>query len=255
MSATAPTPATRPTIASSTISQRWSLEEPNHDDFEAELIPALAAAQRLMPWAQFADGLARRWKRELRRRKVGRAYDMALEIARAVPYRSRVLDVGCGNGYIAHHLRALLGSTVTGIDLARTTEARIPYWQFDGQTFPVADKAFDVAVFCYVLHHAQSLQPILAEARRTLSAGGLLVVYEDIPEHWWDRIVCAIHNRKWRKRTGPCTFRGEREWRDTFDAEGFELCSTRRLSRWRKVVHPVSRRIFLLRLRACEAPG
>jgi ubiquinone/menaquinone biosynthesis C-methylase UbiE len=192
-------------------------------------------------------GLARRWRRELRRRKVGRAYDMALEIARAIPYGSRVLDVGCGNGYIAHHLSALIGTTVTGIDITSATEAQIPYWQYDGITFPVSDQEYDAALFCYVLHHAQSLKPILAEARRTLCAGGLLVVYEDIPERWWDRIVCEIHNRKWRKRTGPCTFRGEREWRDTFASEGFELCSTRRLSRWRKVVHPVNRRFFLLR--------
>ena len=227
----------------------WSLNDLGF----ADLDQTLADRDSRNLFRRLPMGLARRWRRELRRRKVGRAYDMALEIARAIPYGSRVLDVGCGNGYIAHHLSALLGTTVTGIDVTSTTEAQIPYWQFDGQTFPVSDKEFDAALFCYVLHHAQSLKPILAEARRTLRAGGLLVVYEDIPEHWWDRIVCAIHNRKWRKRTGPCTFRGEREWQNTFASEGFELCRTRRLSRWRKVVHPVNRRLFLLRLKACEA--
>jgi cyclopropane fatty-acyl-phospholipid synthase-like methyltransferase len=34
-----------------------------------------------------------------RRRKVGRAYDMALEIARILKPGSAVLDVGCGNGF------------------------------------------------------------------------------------------------------------------------------------------------------------
>ncbi len=66
------------------------------------------------------NGLVRRWRRERRRRKVGRAYDMALEISRALrvakPQMS-VLDVGCGNGYITHHLSAMLGTRVTGIDL------------------------------------------------------------------------------------------------------------------------------------------
>ena len=246
ISATAPRPVTGPAIAPSTTPQRWSLEEANHYDFEVELFPAFA--QRLRPWNQVALGVARRWKRELRRRKVGRAYDMALEIARAIPAGSRVLDIGCGNGYIAHHLSALLGVRVIGIDVAKSTEALIPYWQFDGSKFPVSDKEFDAALFCYVLHHAQSLKTILAEARRALREGGLLVVYEDIPERWWDRIVCAIHNHKWRARTGPCTFLGEDEWHETFAAEGFQLCSTRRISRWRKVVHPVSRRLFLLRL-------
>lgn len=203
-------------------------------------------------FGSLSEGLRRRWQREVRRRQVGRAYDMALEIARIIPRGSRVLDVGCGNGFIAHHLSALLGNSVTGIDVSRTTHAPIDYWEFDGKTFPVNDKTFDAALFCYVLHHAQDLKPIFNEVRRTLRAGGWLLVYEDIPERWWDRVVCSIHNRKWTPRTGPCTFRVEREWRDTFASEGFELCSTRQLSRWRKIVHPVNRRLFVLRLIACE---
>lgn len=198
-------------------------------------------------------GLARRWRREIRRRQVGRAYDMALEIAQLIPQGSRVLDVGCGNGFIAHHLKALLGAPVMGIDVAKSTQAQINYQQYDGQTFPLNDNAVDAALFCYVLHHAQGVEEIFCELRRTLRDGGLLLVYEDIPEHWWDRIVCAIHNRKWRRRTGPCTFRGEREWYDTFASEGFELCYTRPLSRWRKIVHPVSRRFFLLRLKSVRS--
>lgn len=173
---------------------------------------------------------------------------MALEIARCLPHGSRVLDVGCGNGYIAHHLSALLSNVVVGIDVAKTAEAAIPYQEFDGRTFPVADNAFDAALFCYVLHHAQDLGTILSEARRSLRDGGLLAIYEDIPETTWDRLICAIHDRKWRNRTGPCTFRSEAEWRATFASEGFELCKTRRLSRLRNLAHPVSRRFFLLRV-------
>src|SRR6266704_6100689 len=73
------------------------------------------------------DGLKRRWARERRRRKVGRAYDMALEIARLVPIASRVLDVGCGNGFIAYHLTAMLGVPVVGIDLAERAAAPVEY--------------------------------------------------------------------------------------------------------------------------------
>src|SRR5687767_13589874 len=100
---------------------------------------------------QVLHGLRRRWLRERRRRKVGRAYDMALEIARVLPGTSRVLDVGCGNGFIAHHLSAMLGAAVTGIDLDESTQAPIDYKSFDGTHFPVADQSFDGVVFCYVL--------------------------------------------------------------------------------------------------------
>lgn len=195
------------------------------------------------------SGLRRRWARERRRRKVGRSYDMALEIARVLPQHSQVLDVGCGNGFIAHHLAAMLGAKVLGIDLEKKAEAPINYRCFDGRRFPVEDQSVDAAVLCYVLHHAQNLEITLSELRRVLIEGGIAVVYEDIPERWWDRLVCSIHNRKWRNRTGPCTFRKAREWRRVFSASGFDVLQERELSRWRNLAHPVSRRFYVLRIR------
>src|SRR6266851_3421822 len=70
-------------------------------------------------------GIKRRWARERRRRKVGRAYDMAQEIARVIPRGPEVLDVGCGNGFIAHHLSAMLGTSVVGVDLGSSADAPI----------------------------------------------------------------------------------------------------------------------------------
>src|SRR5688572_33487096 len=102
--------------------------------------PAQADQDLVENQAGFLSGVARRWRRERRRRKVGRAYDMALEITRAlqrIPHGASVLDVGCGNGYIAHHLSGLLGTRVMGIDLDQSTEARIDYRPFDGTCFPV----------------------------------------------------------------------------------------------------------------------
>ena len=198
-----------------------------------------------------AGGLVRRWRRERRRRKVGRAYDMATEISQALRVTSpqmRVLDVGCGSGYITHHLSAMLGTKVTGIDLQPETEAPIEYRQFDGVRFPVETQTLDVVLFCYVLHHAQDLAGLVSEVRRVLRRGGQVIVYEDIPANWWDRFVCGIHNRTWEGRTGPCSFRTEDGWRRVFEAEGFEVVLTRPLSRWRNLAHPVSRRFLLMRL-------
>lgn len=97
-----------------------------------------------------------------------------------------------------------------------------------------------------LLHHAQNLGVVLSELRRVLRDGGRAVIYEDIPETWWDRLVCAIHNRKWLNRTGPCTFHSAHEWRMLFSSAGFEVVDERRLSRWRNLAHPVSRRLYVL---------
>lgn len=171
---------------------------------------------------------------------------MALEIAAAIPFNSRVLDVGCGTGFIAHHLSAIIGAKVIGIDIAATAEAAIDYRQFDGQHFPLKDESVDAVLFCYVLHHAEDVGVIMNEVRRVLSTGGLAVIYEDIPASWWDRLFCHLHDLKWRKRTGNCTFRSNHTWRALFTAAGFAIVSERQLSRWRNFSHPVRRRLFVL---------
>jgi ubiquinone/menaquinone biosynthesis C-methylase UbiE len=172
---------------------------------------------------------------------------MALEIANILRPHSQVLDVGCGNGFIAHHLSALLHTSVVGVDVADATSARINYHQFDGRHFPLPDSSFDAVLFCYVLHHAQDAQIVLNEARRVLRDGGLMIIYEDNPSGWWDKAVCWTHNLQWQGKTGRCTFRIESGWRSLFKRSGFEMINQRTLSRWRNMAHPVSRNFFVLR--------
>lgn len=209
---------------------------------QALLNPLVYAAE------SFTGGAARRIRRERRRRLVGRSYDMALEVARVLPRRSRVLDVGCGSGYIAHHLSAMLGARVTGLDVRKRAEAPIEYLSYDGARFPLPDLSFDAALLCYVLHHARDQRDFLREVRRVLVRGGLAVVYEDIPEGFLDRLCCRMHGRAWRARTGPCRFRLAHEWRAVFESSGFEVVAERRLSRWRNLAHVVSRRLYVLRV-------
>jgi ubiquinone/menaquinone biosynthesis C-methylase UbiE len=201
----------------------------------------------LIPW----HAMKRRWQRERRRRAVGRAYDMALEIAAVVPSDSRVLDVGCGNGFIAHHLSSLLKAPVTGIDLGSRTAARIAYQPYDGRHFPAGARSFDAVLACYVLHHAQDVKTVLNEMTRTLRPGGLAIIYEDMPHNFFDRAICWSHNLQWQHRTGRCTFRNAAAWRELFQTFNFSIVGERKLSRWRNLSHPVSRRLFVLRYGGC----
>jgi ubiquinone/menaquinone biosynthesis C-methylase UbiE len=230
---------------------RLSTEPFAVEEVTAETPGALSSRGNLVD--DLLDGIKRRWFRERRRRKVGRAYDMALEIARVIPKGSEVLDIGCGNGFIAHHLSAMLGTNVLGIDLEPSTEAPIDYVRYDGACFPARDNSFDAVLLCYVLHHAQDVGAVMKEICRVLRKDGLAIIYEDIPETWWDRFVCSLHNRQWKGRTGACTFRSESEWRSLFEEFGFEVTRERQLARMRNLTHPVKRRFYLLRLSSDSA--
>jgi ubiquinone/menaquinone biosynthesis C-methylase UbiE len=171
---------------------------------------------------------------------------MALEICRFLRSGATILDVGCGNGFIAHHLSGLLQTTVVGMDVAQNTSARINFVPYDGRHFPMRDRSVDAVLLCYVLHHAHDAVLVLNEVRRVLKAGGLVIVYEDNPSSWWDRAVCWSHNKQWEGRTGPCTFQLRDDWRRIFALAGLRVVSQRRLSRWRNMAHPVSRNFFVL---------
>ena len=172
---------------------------------------------------------------------------MALEVARVLPPRADVLDVGCGTGFIAHHLQGMLGTNVVGLDVGPRPAARINYLPYDGRRFPVRDQSFDAVLLCYVLHHAQDPRLVLNEVTRVLRVGGVAIIYEDIPSIWWDRAVCWMHDRQWRSRTGPCTFHAEHDWRRIFNLAGFEVVKERALSRWRNLANPVAHRFFVIR--------
>jgi ubiquinone/menaquinone biosynthesis C-methylase UbiE len=197
----------------------------------------------------------RRSERTSRHDRIGRAYDMAREIARHLPPGARVLDVGCGNGFIAHHLSAMMGVPAEGVDVGCDTEAPIRYRSFEGETLPFSDGSFDVVLFCYVLHHARDAPALLAEARRVLRSDGRVVIYEDTPRSWIDRLLCWRHQRQWIRRTGPCTFRRDDVWRSLFSALGFDLILGRALSRARDLGHPVARSFYCLGRPALPPPA
>ncbi|MHA6343927.1 bifunctional 2-polyprenyl-6-hydroxyphenol methylase/3-demethylubiquinol 3-O-methyltransferase UbiG [Roseivivax sp. CAU 1761] len=94
----------------------------------------------------------------------------------------RVLDLGCGGGFMAEALAAR-GARVTGLDPAAKAVAAaarhaaqegldIAYLAGRGEALPFADAAFDIVVCVDVLEHVDDPARVLAEAARVLAPGG-----------------------------------------------------------------------------------
>jgi ubiquinone/menaquinone biosynthesis C-methylase UbiE len=115
----------------------------------------------------------------------------------------RVLDVGCGNGFLLIEIAGRLTTgRATGIDLWKTeagaqtadtawrnaraegVEDRIDIRNVDARTMPFGDQSFDVIVSSLMLHHAGGSldrERVVGEMLRVLKPGGTLLLYDAFP--------------------------------------------------------------------------
>jgi ubiquinone/menaquinone biosynthesis C-methylase UbiE len=98
----------------------------------------------------------------------------------------RVLDAGCGTGYLAAGLRrARPDVVVLGADLSQgmlanaRTAGAWPLVQADAARLPVADASVDLVVARGVLHHLPDVTAALGEWRRVLRPGGAVVLVSE----------------------------------------------------------------------------
>jgi 2-polyprenyl-6-hydroxyphenyl methylase / 3-demethylubiquinone-9 3-methyltransferase len=102
---------------------------------------------------------------------------IAATIAREVGGGARVLDLGCGAGFLANDLAAR-GHRVVGLDADAASLAvaarhgRADYLRGDARALPWPDGAFDVVCAMDFLEHVTPA-PVVAEAARVLAPGGL----------------------------------------------------------------------------------
>ena len=86
-----------------------------------------------------------------------------------------VVDIGCGDGELARRLPAAW--PWVGVDRSPTMLARAPKpaTQGDARALPFPDETFGAVAMLWMLYHLPDPETALAEARRVLKPGGLLM--------------------------------------------------------------------------------
>lgn len=110
----------------------------------------------------------------------------------------RLLEVGCGSGATLQSMEKK-GWQVTGLDFdegavrnARSKGLDVRQGQLSAQYFP--DESFDAVVMSHVIEHVPLTAELLAECRRILKKGGVLVALTPNADSW----VHKRYGKHWR---------------------------------------------------------
>ena len=108
------------------------------------------------------------------------------------PPKSKLIDIGCGAGIVASHLKRLFPrAAVCGLDISPKVIARareldrtgsIEFVVATESELPFADSVFDSAVCRFSLHHYPDLRAHFREVRRVLKKKGVYLIVEVLPE-------------------------------------------------------------------------
>jgi len=157
-----------------------------------------------------------------------RAKTLASHLAGLIPPRSRVLDVGCGDGTIDYLIaNQSPGISIEGIDVLLRPAAKVPVRQFDGTQIPHGDASFDIVMFVDVLHHTNDPVRLLREAKRV---GKSIVIKDHIRQgraagatlRFMDWVGNARHNVAL-----PYNYWSPAQWASAFKTVGLRVVEMR----------------------------
>jgi ubiquinone/menaquinone biosynthesis C-methylase UbiE len=89
-----------------------------------------------------------------------------------------VLDFGCADMSVAEAVQRRKNVRVSGIDVIDMNMTDLPFKVYDGVRIPFKDKHFDQTYISFVLHHTDSIEPLLRECIRVTRKR--IVILEDV---------------------------------------------------------------------------
>lgn len=147
---------------------------------------------------EYHENYERHERRKMRTAAV-RLNRIAALLARDKP---RLLDVGCGTGCMLKSAR-LRGWDAAGVDVSprmvrRGRDQGLEIHRVDGHELPFDDQSFDAVTAWSVIEHVPDVRVTLAEWRRVLRPGGVLVTDTSDARCWKVKLLGAKYRRFWR---------------------------------------------------------
>ncbi|MCP4130260.1 MAG: class I SAM-dependent methyltransferase [bacterium] len=173
------------------------------------------------------------------------------QMARWTQPQDTILDIGCGNGEIAHILEQLGYTSVYNVDFVDLREFDIAHFKlYDGVSLPFEDSFFDFISINFVLHHVPNDKKLLLLDEIKRVSRGILFILEDTPRNFIDRFISGLHGRYFRhkiKSTEPFGFYSQKEWEDLFKKTGWKILASEKQSRLcRNNKEPYARSLFVI---------
>ena len=107
----------------------------------------------------------------------------------------RLLDIGCGTGFIIDLAKDLFGD-IHGVDITQamldkidTSTGNITLHNTVAEKLPFETESFDLVTAYSFLHHLKDYRPVLAEVKRVLKPGGFFYIDQEPNKRFWEKIV------------------------------------------------------------------
>ena len=168
---------------------------------EADRQRIVQASVTALPWSRESIDIRNRAQAEMLEDHVRRG--------------ERVLDVGCGSGYLSNCLQEMYAVEATGLDIRDFRTKPIAFQSFDGTSIPFPDKSFDHVLLSFTLHHSHDPMTLIRECHRV--ARRSIMAFEDLPQNRPGEMLVALHVDAYRLlyRTGTprsAAYRAALDW-------------------------------------------
>jgi SAM-dependent methyltransferase len=146
-------------------------------------------------------------------------------IAELIPPQARVLDVGSGDGLLAHTVRQRRPDIdIKGIDVLVREQTHVLVEAFDGKNIPHDNASFDFVMFVDVLHHSDDPLRLLGEAVRV--ARQALLIKDHLLTGFLAGPTLRLMDEVGNRRHGvalPYNYWTRQQWLQSFESLGLKI--------------------------------